>query len=226
MKKYTLLLLITFLALTTSYAQQDAGAKKILSGVSQKYKAYDAIKTDFVFTLENPQAGIKDTQTGSLVAKSKSNKFKVTIYGKKVDGKPAIMQEVMSDGKNQWTYLKKDNEVQLNNVDKGGDGISPAQIFTIYEHGYKYLYTGEQKVAGKLCQVIDLSPTDSKKSIFKIRLFIDKAQKQIYSALIFDKNGNKYNYTMRSFATNTSVPDNTFTFDPKAHPGVEVVDLR
>ena len=226
MKKYILLLLTSVLTFANLFAQTDTNAKKILNGVSQKYKSYDAIKTDFMFTLDNPQAGIKDTQTGSLTARSKSNKFKVTIYGNKVGNKPTVMQEIISDGKNQWTYLKKDNEVQLNNVDKGGDGISPAQIFTIYEHGYKYLYTGEQRVGGKLCQVIELSPTDTKKSIFKIRLFIDKAQKQIYSALIFDKNGNKYNYTIRSFAANPAVADNTFTFDPKTHPGVEVVDLR
>lgn len=226
MKKYILLLLISVVSFNKLFAQPDDKAKKILSGVSQKYKSYDAIKTDFTFTLENPQAGIKETQTGSLIAKSKTNKFKVTMYGKKAGSKPAVVQEIMSDGKNQWTYLKKDNEVQVNDVDKNADGVNPAQIFTIYEHGYKYLYTGEQKLAGKTCQVIELSPTDTKKPIFKIRLFIDKAQKQIYSALIFDKNGNKYNYTIRSFAATTSVPDNTFTFDAKAHPGVEVVDLR
>ena len=226
MKKYILLLLPLLLSFQSLLAQKDADAQKILNGVSQKYRSYDAIKTEFMFTLDNPQAGIKDTQTGSLVARSKNNKFKVTIYGKTAGGKPVVAQEIISDGKNQWTYLKKDNEVQLNDADKSGDGMNPAQIFTIYEHGYKYLYTGEQKFAGKLCQVIDLSPTDTKKTIFKIRLFINKAQKQIYSALIFDKNGNKYNYTMRSFVANTAVPDNTFTFDPKAHPGVEVVDLR
>ncbi len=97
----------------------------------------------------------------------------------------------------------------------------------MYEHGYKYLYTGTQKINGKVYQVIDLSPEDDKKEYFKIRLLIDKLKKQIYSALfIFDKNGNKYNYTLRSFITNTPVMDNTFTFDAKEHPGVEVVDLR
>jgi outer membrane lipoprotein-sorting protein len=161
-----------------------------------------------------------------LVARSKSSKFKVTIYGKPVAGKPAIAQEIISDGKSQWTYLKKDNEVQVSDVDKSGEGFNPAQIFTIYEKGYKYLYTGDQKLNGKLCQVIELSPTDAKKSVFKIKLFIDKAQKQIYSALIFDKNGNKYNYTIKSFAANAALPDSIFGFDAKAHPGVEVVDLR
>jgi len=226
MKKYTLLFILALVGINKSFAQQDAQAKTILDEVTRKYKSYDAIKTDFAFTLENLAANIKETQTGTLVAKSKSSKFKVTIYGKPVAGKPAVAQEIISDGKTQWTYLKKDNEVQVGDVDKSGEGFNPSQIFTIYEKGYKYLYTGDQKLNGKTVQVIDLSPTDAKKSVFKIRLFIDKAQKQIASALIFDKNGNKYNYTIKSFAANGAVADNTFSFDAKAHPGVEVVDLR
>lgn len=226
MKKTILFTIISLVTLGKTFAQKDTQAKAILDQVTNKYKTYDAVKTDFVFALENPQANIRETQTGTLVAKSKSNKFKVTIYGKPVAGKQVIAQEIISDGKSQWTYLKKDNEVQVNEVDKSGEGLNPAQIFTIYQKGFKYLYTGDQKLNGKLCQVIELSPLDAKKSIFKVRLFIDKAQKQIYSALIFDRNGNKYNYTIKSFSSNANVPDNTFTFDPKAHPGVEVVDLR
>ncbi|MCJ8209327.1 outer membrane lipoprotein carrier protein LolA [Mucilaginibacter sp. RS28] len=222
MKKHLILLLLALVTAGKTFAQLDAQAKTILSQVSQKYKAYNLIKTDFTFSLDNPQAGVKDSQSGSLIAKPKTGKFKVTINGKG----NAINQEITSDGKNQWTYLKKDNEVQVNEVDKSGEGLNPAQIFTIYEKGFKYLYTGDQKLNGKLCQVIDLSPTDAKRNIFKVRLFIDKAQKQIYSATIFDKSGSRITYTLKSFNTNLNLPESTFTFDAKAHPGVEVVDLR
>jgi outer membrane lipoprotein-sorting protein len=134
-------------------------------------------------------------------------------------------QEVISDGKTQWTYLKKDNEVQVNNVDNSGGGINPAQIFTIYQHGYKYVYNGEVRIKGKIYQEIDLTPI-AEKSFFKVRLEIDRQKKEIYSAQIFDKNGNRYTYTITGFVPNIRVPDNTFTFDPKMHKGVEVVDLR
>lgn len=222
MKKLTLFAIFLFPILSV-YAQKDAAAKAILNKVSEKYRSYDAVKTDFVFTLDNPQAGIKDTQRGTLTARSKSNKFRVVLY---VPATTAIAQEIISDGKTQWTYLKKDNEVQVNNVDITGEGINPAKVFTIYEHGYKYIYNGDVKIAGKTCQEIDLTPEDAKKSFFKVRLEIDKVKKQIYSALIFDKNGNRYTYTLKSFTPNVQVSDNTFTFDVKAHKGVEVVDLR
>lgn len=225
MKKKILLPILIILTAGYASAQKDADAKAILNKVSQNYKAYDVVKTDFTFALDNPQAGIKDTQNGTLTAKSKTNKFRVTIYGQEA-GKAVVNQEIISDGKTQWTYLKKDKEVQVNNVDISGEGLNPAQVFTIYEHGYKYLYTGEIKMGGKIYQQIDLTPEDDKKSFFKVRLTIDKVKKQIYSALIFDKNGNRYTYTLKSFKPDVKVPDNTFSFDAKAHPGVELVDLR
>ncbi|MGZ3750545.1 MAG: LolA family protein [Mucilaginibacter sp.] len=224
MKKLLIYCLLTCLASNIALAQKDVEAKKILNQVSAKYKSYDVVKTDFTFTYENPQANTKDTQTGTLISRSKSNKFKVTIYNP--DDKTAVDQEIISDGKTQWTYLKKDKEVELSDVDHSSESLNPAQIFTIYEKGYKYIYNGDQKIDGKLCQVIDLSPDDSKKTFFKVRLTIDKAKKQIYNAVIFDKNGSRYIYTVRSFTPNVKVPDSTFTFDKKDHPGVELVDLR
>jgi outer membrane lipoprotein-sorting protein len=225
MKKIILYSLIALSTSTTAFAQKDTQAKAILAQVSQKYKSYDVIKTDFSFTLDNQQAGVKETQTGTLISKAKAGKYKVTLYNstsvKDVD------KEIISDGKSQWTYLKKDKEVQVGDAAKGGEGINnPSQIFTIYERGYKYLYTGEQKIAGKAFQVIDLTPENEKQSIYKVRLLIDKVKKQIYSALLFDKNGNKYNYTVKSFTPNAPIADSMFAWDVKAHPGVEVVDLR
>jgi outer membrane lipoprotein-sorting protein len=222
--KKILLYALFILASAPAFAQKDAQAKVILNQVSQKYRSYGVIKSDFNFTIDNPTAGIKESRNGTLIAQTKSNKYKVSIYG--LASKAGAEQEITSDGKNQWTYLKADKEVQLSAASTNPNDFNPAKIFTIYEKGYKYLYTGDQKVAGKLYQAIDLTPEDAKAQYFKIRLLIDKSKKQIYSAQIFDRNGSRYNYTLRSFTTSASVPANTFTFDTKAHPGVEVVDLR
>jgi len=197
-------------------AQSEAKAKEILADVSKKYRAYDIIKTEFSYTLENPEAKIKETQAGTLFVRSKMNKYKVILKG----------QELISDGKNQWTYLKADKEVQLSEVDNSSDALNPAKLFTIYEKGFKSLYTNDSKLNGKIVHNIDLSPTDSKRSFFKVKLQIDKLSKQIVNAVIFDKNGNRYTYTIKTFAPNVKVPESTFAFDAKLYPGVEVVDLR
>ncbi|WP_395804344.1 outer membrane lipoprotein carrier protein LolA, partial [Daejeonella sp.] len=200
----------------SAYAQSEVKAKEILAEVSKKYRAYDVVKTDFSYTLENPQAKIKETQLGTLIVKSKLNKYKIILKG----------QELISDGKNQWTYLKADKEVQLSEVDNSSDALNPAKLFTIYEKGFKTVYTNDTKLNGKTLHVIDLTPLDGKRSFFKVRLQIDKLTKQIMNAVIFDKNGNRYTYTIKTFMPNVKVPESTFTFDSKLYPGVELVDLR
>ena len=216
MKKLLIGALIIIGSGVTAFAQSEVKAKEILAEVSKKYRTYDVIKTEFSYTLENPQAKIKETQSGTLFVKSKVNKYKVILKG----------QELISDGKNQWTYLKADKEVQLSEVDNSSDALNPAKIFTIYEKGFKSVYTNDTKLNGKTLQNNDLTPLDAKRSFFKVKLQIDKLSKQITNAVIFDKNGNKYTYTIKTFMPNVKVPESTFAFDSKLYPGVELVDLR
>jgi outer membrane lipoprotein-sorting protein len=223
MKKLFIYIALSTLTAVSAFAQKDADAKLILNKLSRQYRSYDAVKTDFTLLVDNPQANIKQTQTGTLISRSRTNKYKVTLYAA---GSRSVTQDIISDGKNQWTYLKDANEVQLSAADNSEEGFNPARIFTLYESGYKYIYTGQQKIAGKTYQVIDLTPIDSKKTFFKVRLMIDKVKNQLYSAQIFDKNGSKYTYTLRSFTPNYKAAESAFTFDKKTYPGVEVVDLR
>ena len=216
MKKLLIGALIIIGSGLTAFAQSEVKAKEILAEVSKKYRTYDVIKTEFSYTLENPQAKIKETQSGTLFVRSKVNKYKVILKG----------QELISDGKNQWTYLKADKEVQLSEVDNSSDALNPAKIFTIYEKGFKSVYTNDTKLNGKTLHNIDLTPLDAKRSFFKVRLQIEKLSKQITNAVIFDKNGNKYTYTIKTFMPNVKVPESTFAFDSKLYPGVELVDLR
>lgn len=216
MKKLFIAAFLVLGSMMSVMAQSEAKAKAILAEVSKKYRSYDVIKTEFSYTLENPEAKIKEVQAGTLIVKSKLNKYKVILKG----------QELISDGKSQWTYLRADKEVQVSEVDNSADALNPAKLFTIYEKGFKSLYTNDTKVNGKMVHNIDLSPTDTKRSFFKVKLQIDKLNKQIVNAIIFDKNGNRYTYSIKTFTPNIKVPESTFAFDAKLYPGVEVVDLR
>ena len=223
MKKITIFLLLTTATISQSFAQKDAEARAILNKVSQKYHAYNIIKSDFSFDIEDQQSHIEQTQQGTLIVQAKTNKYKLILYDQ--GSNTSVGQEMISNGTDQWTYLAKDKEVQLNKADNGDEGFNPAKIFTIYEKGYKYIYTGDETLKGHVCQVIDLTP-EGDKEFFKIRLWIDKAKKEIYSALIFDKNGGRFTYTIHSFTPDAQVPEIAFTYNSKEHPGVEVVDLR
>jgi outer membrane lipoprotein-sorting protein len=210
----SIILIITLCS--SVFAQTDPKAKAILAEVSKKYRSYKTIKSNFTFTVANKQAQVNESQKGILYVDAAANKYKVSMSDK----------DLISDGKTQWTYLKNDKEVQVSDAASNDDALNPARVFTMYEKGFKYLYTGERKVGSKVYQMIDLSPTDTKKPYFKIRLSIDKVAKQIASVLIFDKNGSNYTYNITAFSAGTAVPESTFVFDAKKYPGVEVVDLR
>src|SRR6185312_2555726 len=105
MKKILLSLLFLIVTSSMVFAQKDVDAKKILSGVSKKYKSYNMIKADFTFLMDDPMNKIKDTQYGTLVTQPKLNRFKVTIYNP--TDKTSAAQEIISDGKVQWTYVIK-----------------------------------------------------------------------------------------------------------------------
>jgi outer membrane lipoprotein-sorting protein len=216
MKKTLALLFALSTIINVVYGQTDAKAKAILTEVSKKYRSYNSIKANFTFSIENKQNNLKQTDKGTIYAKTNSKKYKVVM----------AERELISDGKVQWTYLKNDQEVQVTAADNTEDALNPANVFTLFEKGFKSIYNGERKVGSKVYQMIDLAPTDPKKPYFKIRLSIDKAAKQLSNVLVFDKNSSTYAYSISGFTANATVPESTFTFNAKSHPGVEIVDLR
>lgn len=206
---------LSIIALTGTAQQKDQKAQQILDGVSSRYKAYKSVQADFNIKVEGGTNGsTKEQQTGTLYLKG--NKYKLKINN----------QEIISDNTTVWTYLKDANEVQINAFETDDNSISPTEIFTIYEKNFLYAFVEEKIVGGKTFQIIDLTPNDKNKPYFKVRLSIDKAAKAIQSAIVFDKNGNRYTYEIIKFTPNPEIAETFFSFDTNKYPGIEVVDLR
>ena len=215
MKKFICILRFGVLSLLSASAQQkDLKAEQILNGVSAKYKGYKSVQADFIIKMETANSSATDQQYGTLYLKA--NKYKLILSN----------QEIISDNSTVWTYLKDVNEVQINTFEKDDNSISPTEIFTIYEKNFLYAFTEEKTIAGKTLQIIDLTPNDKNKPFFKIRLAIDKSAKTIQSAIVFDKNGNRYTYEIKKLTPDVELTETFFTFDSKKYPGIEVVDLR
>jgi outer membrane lipoprotein-sorting protein len=210
-KKLTIIALVAIGSITTLNAQNDPKAKAILDELSKKTKAYTSIKAEFSFTVEKKDK-TKDTQVGKIEVKGA--KYKLIIPG----------HEIYCDGKTVWDYIKDANEVQIKDVEVGGDeNLNPSNIFTIYEKGYKYKFDSEDATK----QIVSLFPENpDKKKFHTVKLFIDKVKKQITQVKMMMKDGSTHTYEIKSFATNTEMPDTNFVFNAKAHPGISVEDLR
>lgn len=206
--KFAALFIFSYLLVN---AQNDPKAKSILDQLSTKTKAYTTIKADFVFTVEKRDK-TKETQSGKI--QTKGTKYKLEIPG----------HEIYCDGKTVWDYIKDANEVQIKDMETGGeDAINPSNIFTLYEKGYKYKFDSEDAKT----QVIALFPANpDKKKFHTIKLFIDKIKKEITSVTMYMKDGSTNTYVIKSFVPNSDIPDTNFAFNTKAHPGVSVEDLR
>ena len=212
-KSFSLLLLAASLALPAA-AQQDAKAGKILDQMSAKYQALKAFQATFTQTLENPGAKVKQNINGDIVVSGQ--KFRLKISG----------QEVVTDGKTTWTYLKNENEVNISDADPDTQEMSPSQIYTMYKKGYKYSYVQQVQESGEALDVIELSPENRQNDVFKVRLKVRKKDASIKSWQVYKKSGNQYTFFIKKFQPNPPVDATTFAFDKAKYKGVKVVDLR
>ena len=216
-------LLFSFFLLTNiiAFAQpngmgkNDTDAKKILDGVSAKFKSFKSITAKFSLKIENAAGKVQATKAG--VVNLKGTKYKINVTG----------QDIFSDGNTTWTYEKASNEVQINKVEKSVNTITPQKMFTnFYDKDFLYKTNPDTKVGGKLLQEVELTPIDKSKPFFKVLVAIDKATQTIRQTKVFEKNGNRYTYSVVNMTTNANLPDNLFVFDTNKYPKVEVIDLR
>jgi outer membrane lipoprotein carrier protein len=202
-------------AQTNSLGKTDPEAKKVLDAVSAKFKTYKSLKGNFTLEVKDAAGKVQGKKNGTVAMKGV--KYRVNITG----------QDIFCDGKNVWTYDKTANEVQIAQFDNSSASITPQKLFTnFYDKDFLYKLNAEKKLGGKTIQELELTPTDKSKPFFKVLLSVDKASKMITNTQIFEKSGNRYTYAMSNVVTNSNIPDDTFVFDMKKYPGVEVVDLR
>tara|TARA_B110000444_G_scaffold48495_1_gene44337 strand:+ start:1582 stop:2241 length:660 start_codon:yes stop_codon:yes gene_type:complete len=192
----------------------DSVSSKILEDLSIQTKSYENIHVNFNFTFKNESQDIFEEQEGNI--KIDSNRFRLEIN----------KQIVISDGINQWIYLKEANEVQIMEYDAEDDMMSPNKLFTIYEQGYKSEYIELKEIDSKKIHIIDLFSIESN-AFRKIQLQIDSNTLQLFNIILYDKNGGSFTYLITDFKTNFEKNNNNeFLFNLTEYPDVEVIDLR
>ncbi len=207
------LLSIVLLSIVLPAQAQDAKAKSILDKASSQVKSSKTLKANFSLTMKDAKGASKQTLTGTFMMKG--SKFRVN----------AGSQEIICDGKTVWTYLKKSNEVQISHYNPATQTVSPSTLFSgSYANEYAYSYKGSQSFAGKSTEKVELKPK-SAKGFSRAELFVDN-NGNIVGANVFEKNGSYYTYSISGVTPNSSIGDDQFVFNTKAHPGVEEVDLR
>lgn len=178
-------------------------AKSVLDKTAALYSK-GAVKVGFT------AKAAQGTSTGTLVAQG--NKFTLQ----------SNTATIWFDGKTQWSLYKNGDEVNLTEpTAKEIASINPMNFVNAYKSGYK----STLKTVGNTYEV-HLTATSSSKSMREIYVVVDKASSKPKSIKFRTDAKNWTTITVSSFQSIAKKSDSYFRYNPKDHPGLQVVDLR
>lgn len=209
--------LLTAQTKATVAETSDPEAKKILDKIRKKYENYKSIEAAFTLSIELPGQP-KEVQKGTVG--QEGDQFRLEME----------QQTIVSDGKTTWVYLKKNNEVQVNDADPTSEQegfLTPRDLLKRYQKG-DFLYTITDKTTedGKQVTQIEFKPKDRKSEYSKLRVSIDEKAGTIERIKAFAKDGGRYTFQITRLTPNKKFAAGHFSFDAKKYPGVRVEDLR
>jgi outer membrane lipoprotein-sorting protein len=211
MKQFFTMCLVALVAVPV-WGQNDPAAKSLLDKVSKKFKSLTSVQGNYSLTVTNRAGKPAGKKSGQIFVKGQ--KYKITEQS----------LQIYCDGKKIWKYEPAANEVSVSAVEESNQGITPAKLFTnFYDKDFLYKLNGPSTVNGKKVQEIEMTPTDKRKTFFKVYLYIDEIQNMIVSSKIYENSGNIYNYAISNVKTNQAMADNMFVFDKAKFPGVEEI---
>ena len=129
-------------------------------------------------------------------------------------------QQTISDGKTIWTYFVEAEEVMVSNATEGTDN-TPLKLLTSLDENYAATLTS---IDPKGNATIELANPIGQYN--RITLRIDAKKYELKSADIYVEDGSKAIITFEEMKFDQELGDKFFTFDEKAHPKVDVIDMR
>ena len=143
----------------------------------------------------------------------------IAIKGNKFNARTA-QATVWYDGKTQWTYMKKTNEVNVSNPTQAQQmSMNPYTFIHIYKTGYK----STLKTVGSNYQV-HLVANNQKRTVAEMYITINK--KTHVPSQVKMRQGSTWSTISISGFKAKNVANSAFTFNSKEFPKAEVIDLR
>lgn len=203
---WVLLLLAVWLPCLAS----EPEAENILRRVEEHFRKAEGVEATFSVRLPQGET------TGTI--RLKGNKFVLEAGG----------VTTWFDGRTQWSLLDAGNEVNVSEpTAEELQTLHPYAWLSLYRQGYEArMHRGKNTVNGT-CEVeLTASPTTAA-AMEKITVWIDRATwRPVRIGLTPAGGGETTLIVVDSCREGQAYPDRMFAFDPKEHPGVEVIDLR
>lgn len=208
MKKITAIIGI-ILTVMVGAAQAQTMANQLVKNTIDNINKHKNV--EFVFDYDMSNETIAVTESASGTAYMQGEAYKMEIEG----------QQIISDGKTLWTYLIDDEEVMVSNPTDDDNIITPIKMLTTYDKDYTIKY-GKSNEKG--IKVVEMS--NPKGEFSKVTLKINEAKLEIVSATISNRSGDAFTIKIKKTVFDQDLDAKFFTFDEKAHPKVDVIDMR
>lgn len=200
MKKLSLVFMLMLMPISI-YAQNATQARKILDKTAAVIGRKGGASANFTVS------GKYGNSSGTISIKG--NKFNART--------PQAV--VWYDGKTQWTYMKKSQEVNISTpTEAQQQSMNPYKFINIYKNGFKL---GVKNVSGGW--QVHLYATNQKRTIKEMYVTIGK---NYYPKTIKMRQSNGWTTINVSNFKPKNLSDSMFRFNAKDYPHAEVIDLR
>lgn len=193
----------------------DEKAMAILDTTAAYYQTLENFSATYNLTICYGEA--EETESFKMVITASGQQHRL-CYGQK---------EIVTDGETVWTYDSTFHEVTLTSYDQTDDSVNFAELYNLYQKGYRAIYMGaDGQTTNSIYDIVQLISVDEENLLQSITLEIDRATLQIHGWEMVQHDEIRYICTGCSFSVNLPLPDDYFTFDLNAYKEVEVIDLR
>lgn len=211
--RINIFLLVVHMLLLTSlsaYSQQTpTEAETVMNRTAEAFRQAGGIKATFTV---RAREGVSE---GTIYLKGE--KFVLESAGVKT----------WFDGRTQWSYVASNDEVNITEpTAEELQTLNPYAWLYMYKQGYK-LKMGKNNAAAKSAYEVVMNAADLHQDLQCIILYVAKDTYRPLKISMAQRGGkNATLIVVNDFQTGQSYSDRFFTFDKKAYPSAEEIDLR
>ena len=215
MRKYIFSVLIALLSLPVIAQQQQSQAKVVLEKTAEAFKKAGGVRADFTLKAVN-DGHLEGRENGIIQLKGEKFMMKTSETTTRFDGKT------------QGSYMVRNDEVNVSNpTQEELQQINPYTFLYMYQKGFSYKLGTVKTYQGKAVWEVILTANDKKQELESITLYVTKSTYEpVYIQLQQRGQQTRNEITVTAYQTGLDYADHVFTFDRKAYPTAEVIDLR
>lgn len=188
----------------------DIQAVKVLNTVYRRYASYSTIAMKIDITIQDGDYSYK--KSGKTFVKG--NKYRLETSD----------EDIVSDGKNLWVYLKGDQSLQITNASNNNQNFFcyPASLLQKYQKYCAVEFKGTKANE----YVVQFTSYNDDCPYEKITVRIDKATYTIKSIAAFTSSDMGYTINIKSTRKNLNIKNSKFSFNEKKVKPSKIRDLR